>query len=140
MGGTCGRGRVAQKNITWHSKDINGFLPGETIYGTITKTSDATWVVDSAFMNHSTGTFVNTTLRSQVGDFVFNYADVTLEVYNVSSCDELAMGPVPFSHLSLSLTDGSKWVPPMWYTNGQPGCKGGVKVQNSTNILIEYTG
>ena len=32
------------------------------------------------------GGWKNTTLISQVGDYNYNYADVTLEAYNLTSC------------------------------------------------------
>ena len=128
------------KNVTWHSEDINGFNVGDTIYGRIEKTGVSTWAIDSAFRQKD-GSFKNTTLVSQVGDFVYNYASVTLEVYNISLCSQMSSGSTVVSNLQLGLSDKSSWLPQMWYTNGMPnGCKADVKVLNLTAIELSSSG
>ena len=108
------------KNLTWHSPDIAGFQPGDTIYGDIEKVSIDTWKITGGF-KYPNGTWENTSLTSQVGDFNYNYADVTLEVYNITSCDQMSNGDVVFSNLHLTTDNGKKeWNPPMWYTSGFP--------------------
>jgi hypothetical protein len=128
------------KNLTWHSKDIAGFGPGDTIFGTIEKLGDATWRVDGAFKD-TAGVFHNTTLTSRVGTFNYNYADVTLEVYNVSSCNQMSQGSAAFSQLDLALSDGSAWVPPMWYTSGLPNsCRTEMHIHDSKTMTISTGG
>jgi len=49
-------------NLTWHSPDIAGFLPGEVIYGSIERLDSITWKIDSAW--NDGGVWKNTTLIS----------------------------------------------------------------------------
>lgn len=128
------------KNLTWHSTDIAGFQPGDKIFGSIEKIAGETWRIDGAFQD-SKGTFHNTTLTSQVGSFDFNYADVTLEVYNVTSCDQMAEGAAVFSKLDLATSDGSAWVPPTWYVTGMPNnCKTEMHISDSHSMSISSGG
>ena len=60
------------KNLTWHSPDIAGFMPGETLYGRIDKQSADTWRIDGAWQEKN-GSWRNTTLVSEVGSFNYNY-------------------------------------------------------------------
>lgn len=104
-------------NVTWHSEDIHGFAPGDTVYGAIEKVADATWQIDSAVQDAG-GSWHNTSLTSQVGNYNFNYADVALEVYNVTNCDQLPHGTSSFTNLEITLSDGSSWMPTQWYVSG----------------------
>jgi len=54
-------------------------VEGDKISGSIEKIADSTWQTVSSFTAKNGSTF-NTTLTSRVGDFFYNYADVTLEV------------------------------------------------------------
>lgn len=124
------------KNLTWHSPDIAGFAPGETLFGRIEKQSADTWLIDGAWREKN-GTWHNTTLVSAVGGFNYNYADVTLEVYNVTSCAQMSQGSVAFSELALTLSDRSEWKPPMWYVTGQPtNCDVKMTIFNQTTMAI----
>lgn len=123
-------------NVTYHSEDIAGFKPGDTVYGRIEKTADATWTIDGAFKDGS-GNWRNTTLISQVGNYNYNYADVTIEAYNVSNCDQLPHGTSDFTELEISLSDGSSWVPPTWYVTGSTSdCDAGTKIHDARTISI----
>ena len=125
------------KNLTWHSPDIAGFQPGDTIYGDIQKLSSSTWKINGGWKS-ANGSWHNTTLTSEVGSFNYNYADVTLEVYNVTSCDELSNGQVKFSDLKLTTDDGKKeWVPSMWYTSGFPNsCRTTLTIDANNRSMI----
>jgi len=124
------------QNVTWHSEDIAGFVPGDTVYGRIEKTADATWTIDGAFKDGS-GHWHNTTLVSQVGNYNYNYADVTLEVYGVTSCDQMPYGASDFTELEISLSDGSSWVSPNWHVTGSTSdCQVGTTVHDARTISI----
>ena len=71
---------------------------GDTIYGRIEKQSPDTWLIDGAWQEEN-GRWRNTTLVSQAGGFNYNYADVTLEAYNLTSCAKMSKGSVTFSEL-----------------------------------------
>ena len=126
------------KNLTWHSPDVAGFVPGDTVFGTIEKVGGSTWRVDAAFRDATAGgVFRNTTLLSQVGGYNYNYADVTLEVYNVSTCLQMADGASNFAQLNLKLAGGQAWVPPTWYVTGLPtNCHAKVSIVNATSMAI----
>ncbi len=124
------------KNLTWHSADIAGFRPGDTIYGSIEKTSEDTWRVDGAW-RQGDGQWRNTTLTSRVGGYNYNYADVTLEVYNVTACDQMSAGRSVFSDIALTLDDGRRWVPPTWYVSGlDTSCQTSARVVNASQIEL----
>jgi len=124
------------KNLTWHSPDIAGFQPGDEIYGDITKISSATWKINGGFKS-ANGTWHNTTLTSEVGSYNYNYADVTLEVYNLTSCDQMVHGNVEFSDLHLTTEDGKDWVPSMWYPTGFPSnCKTTLEINKANHSMI----
>jgi len=125
------------KNLTWHSPDIAGFQPGDTIYGEITKIDAETWKINGGW-KESNGTWHNTTLLSQVGGYNYNYADVTLEVYNITDCEQMSNGDVLFEDLHLTTDHGTKeWDPPMWYVSGFPSsCHTTLKMNNSNHSMI----
>jgi len=122
------------KNLTWHSPDIAA-QPGAVIHGSIRRRSAAVWSIESAFRNASG--WHNTTLTSQVGAFNFNYADVTLETYNVTGCDGLVDGEVEFSELALHLSSKQAWTPPTWYVTGLPNnCETKLTIRNASVMAI----
>ena len=126
------------KNLTWHSPDI-AIETGDLIYGSIEKKSPAVWEIKSAFKN-ATG-WQNTTLTSQVGTYTFNYADVTLETYNVTDCSGMVGGSVGFTDLALTLASGKPWVPPTWYVTGQPNdCRTKLDILNASAMTITSSG
>ena len=128
------------KNLTWHSPDIAGFAPGDTIYGSIAKVGADTWRIDSAWQDAASGgsgAWHNTTLTSQVGGYNYNYADVTLEVYNLTSCDQMSTGSVAFTDLELLTSGGNRWTPSTWYPSGFPSsCDISLTFQSPTAMTI----
>ena len=125
------------KNLTWHSPDIAGFAPGATIYGDIAKVGDATWRIDGAWAAADGSGWKNTTLVSQVGGFDYNYADITLEVYNLTSCAQMSTGEVEFSHLELTTKDGKRWTPTTWYPAGLTNtCDVKMKIESASAMSI----
>ena len=125
------------KNLTWHSPDIAGFNPGDTIYGEIVKMDADTWKIQGGWQA-TNGTWHNTTLISEVGDFNYNYADVTLEVYNITNCNQMVNGNVTFSNLHLTTDKGTKdWVPSMWYPSGFPNdCQTTLKINEEGRSMV----
>ena len=69
--------------------------------------------------------------------FNYNYADVTLEAYNLTSCAKMSKGSVTFSELQLTLSDQSEWRPPMWYVTGQPtDCSVSMTIAPNKTIMV----
>jgi len=121
------------KNITVQSKTLTGFGAGDTIKGTIKRIDDATWFIDSTVVK----TGANTTLYSEVGDYLYNWADVTLEVYSVTACDEFAKGPMTFSSNVIKDVQGAT-ITPNWSLTKASDCSGVIKVVDSQTVTITH--
>jgi len=121
------------KNITVQSKTLTGFGAGDTIKGTIKRIDDATWFIDSTVVK----TGQNTTLYSEVGDYLYNWADVTLEVYSVTACDEFAKGPMTFSSNVIKDVQGAT-ITPNWSLTKASDCSGVIKVVDSQTVTITH--
>jgi len=122
------------KNITVQSKSITGFGAGDLINGYIDRVSDDTWKINSVIVKSG----ANTTLMAQVGTYLYDWADVTLEVYGVSECSQFAKGPMTFSKLTLKDEQGQT-LTPNWSFTGVTQCSGGIKQTDSTTITITHS-
>jgi len=60
------------------------------------------------------------------------YAFVTLEVYNVDSCQDYPTGTVPFTNLAFDQFT------PKWSTEATPGCGEKVSVGSPTAVTITF--
>jgi hypothetical protein len=119
-------------NITVSSKALFGLKDGDTFTGTINRKSPSTWTIDSIFNGK------HTTLNAQVGDYNYNWADVTLEVYNVDSCDDFAPNKANFNELTLKDAKGDK-LTPKWTFTKATSCGGKIAQASDTSIYIEHT-
>jgi len=118
-------------NITVSSPPIYGINPGNVLYGTIERTSSTVWRVDSEFNGQ------HTTLNGQVGPLNYNWADVTLEVYNVNQCGHFANGQFTASNLALYDSQGTRLTPSWQYTS-PTACNGRVYSTNPTTLIISH--
>jgi len=125
------------KNITVQSKTITGFGAGDTIKCTIQRQDDSTWIIDSTIAKSG----ANTTLVSHVGTYLYDWADVTLEVYSTATCSEFAKGPMEFQDLYLYGATNNV-LSPSWSLTGATGCSGSIKFdgQRAFNITHSQTG
>jgi hypothetical protein len=81
----------------------------------------------------------NTTLVPQVGTYLYDWADVTLEVYSTTTCNEFAKGPMQFTSLQL-LGPTQNVLAPNWSLTGATGCSGSIKEgTNAFNITHSQT-
>jgi hypothetical protein len=119
-------------NITVSSKALFGLNDGDTFTGTINRKSPSTWTITSTFNGKST------TLNAQVGDYNYNWADVTLEVYNVDSCSDFAPDKAYFNQLTLKDVQGDL-LTPQWTFTGPTDCGGSIVQVSSTSVYIEHT-
>jgi len=122
------------KNISVESKTIGSLQAGWHIAGTILRESASTWKIDSKVVE----TGANTTLYAQVGDYLYDWADVTQEVYNVNSCTQFATGPMTFTALTL-MDSQMQVLNPSWTFTGTTDCSGKETQINSTAIQIVHT-
>jgi len=120
------------KNITVSSPPIFGLKAGSQFNGNITRESPSTWLVDSEFNGQ------HTTLNSQVGDYIYNWADVTLEVYTVNDCPDFAKGKAFFNSLVLTDAQGQT-LSPVWKDySGSTTCGGTIGANGADSYYVEH--
>jgi hypothetical protein len=122
------------KNITVQSKSITGFGAGDTIKGTIKRQSSVSWMIDSTIVKSG----ANTTLYPQVGSYLYDWADVTLEVYSLSACNQFAAGPMTFSGLVLK-DQQQDTLAPVWKLTGPTQCNGNIKIVDAQTQTITHS-
>jgi len=122
------------KNITVKSPTLQGFKAGDTIVGTIKRQDAVTWRIDSLV----SPTGQTTTLMAQVGSYLYDWADVTLEVYNVVACGDFANGAMTFSGLTLKDSQ-QQTLSPGWQLTGTTDCSGSIKVSGTTAVIQHST-
>jgi len=120
------------KNITVNSPPVFGLQPGSQVGGTIFRVSDSTWRVDSLFNGQ------HSTLNAQVGDYIYNWADVTLEVYSVNACGDFAPGKAYFNDLKLTDKQGQA-LTPQWSFSKPTQCSGQITQSGAAQIFIQHT-
>ena len=119
-------------NITVSSPPINGLHPGARMNGYVQRVSADVWRVDSEFNGQ------HTTLNGQVGAMNYNWADVTLEVYNIAQCGDFASGNFVAGDLALFDQQNQRLNPQWSYTAPSP-CGGRIYAQNSQTMIITHT-
>jgi len=121
-------------NITTKSTTLTGFAAGDQIKGTIKRQDSSTWMIDSYVVPSGK----NTTLFAHVGTYLYDWADVTLEVYNVVSCGDFANGPMTFTGLQL-MDVQQEILKPNWQLTGQTDCNGHITVSGTTSQITHST-
>jgi len=121
------------KNITVQSKTITGFGAGDQIKGTIQRIDSYDWLIDATIVKSG----ANTTLYSHVGSYLYNWADVTLEVYTVTSCNQFAVGPMTFSDLVLKDVQQDV-LSPQWTFTRATDCSGKIAQTDATTMYIQH--
>jgi len=122
-------------NITTKSRTITGFGAGDQIRGTLNRQDASTWVIDSTIVKSG----ANTTLTSHVGTYLYDWTDVTLEVYSTTTCNEFARGPMQFTNLAIYGPDGAS-LTPQWTLTGATGCGGSITFDGKSAFNITHTG
>lgn len=120
-------------NITVHSPPLFGLTAGSSLQGVISRESASTWKIDSIFNGK------HTTLNAQVGDYIYNWADITLEVYHVNACQDLARGKALFNDLVLTDSQGQT-INPAWNDiSGNTLCGGSIASNGANSYVIQHT-
>jgi len=120
------------KNITVSSPPVFGLTGGSQFNGIISRESPSTWLVDSNFNGK------HTSLNAQVGDYIYNWADVTLEVYSVNNCVDFAMGKAYFNALVLTDSQGQTLSPSWQNLSGATLCGGSIVPNGQNSYVIEH--
>jgi len=140
---TWGNGHSKWNMASWnccpngepHTSDFIQNIPdGSTLGGAIDMSSDTTkWSVVSSYGSQQV------TLTVDTADRNFNYCDVTLETYGVTSCDQMASSPMEFSDMSLTLVGGTQDTP-NWSAGQEPTeCGGSLDIASPQQITITHT-
>jgi len=120
-------------NITVSSPPLFGLKAGSSLQGVISRESASTWKIDSIVGGQ------HTTLNAQVGDYIYNWADVTLEVYSVNTCQDLAKGKMFFNDLAMTDSQGQT-LSPKWTATGPTLCGGSIQSASANSAFIQHTG
>jgi len=119
-------------NITVSSPPVFGLVPGSKVGGVIKRFSASTWTIDSSFNGQ------HTVLNAQVGDYNYNWADVTLEVYSITGCQDFAPGQAYFNALILKDVQ-NQVLSPQWTFTPQSMCGGVIQQTAPTSIYIQHS-
>jgi len=122
------------KNISVQSKTISGLKAGQHINGIIKRVDSVTWDIESIVQE----TGANTTLTPQVGSYLYDWADVTLEVYSVTACNQFATGPCVFSALNLKDVQGDT-LTPAWQLTKTTQCNGVIQSSGANSLSITHS-
>uniref|UniRef100_A0A6B2LDW6 Uncharacterized protein n=1 Tax=Arcella intermedia TaxID=1963864 RepID=A0A6B2LDW6_9EUKA len=119
-------------NITVSSPPLFGLTAGSTFQGVISRQSPSTWLIDSIFDGK------HTTLNTQVGDYIYNWADITLEVYSVNTCNDFAKGKAFFNSLVLLDQQGQTLTPQWENDSGNTLCGGSIAPASANSYYIQH--
>jgi len=123
------------KNLTVHSTYLGDVNEGESWLGLFNLTGPD--MFETVSKNVQTGQETKLSCPRQGRNF--NWADATLEVYNVKSCDEFAVGPMTFTENKLWDTDMNPMTP-KWLLTADKPCGGKTTMENDGTITIEHSG
>jgi len=119
-------------NITVSSPPLFGLTAGSSMQGIISRETDSTWKIDSVFNGK------HTTLNAQVGDYIYNWADITLEVYYVNTCQDFARGKASFNSLVLTDSQGEN-LTPNWSPTATTLCGGSISSAGPGSYVIQHS-
>jgi hypothetical protein len=115
------------------STPFQGFGAGDTLYGSI-QASGGNWVVISSWPASGQ----STTLSVPSANRDFDWIDVTLETYTVTSCNQFPNGPMVFS--DMVFTDQSGQTSPVWTDDtGPTECGGNLVINSPSQITITHS-
>ena len=123
------------KNLRVHSDYIQDVKPGDSFYSFFNITTDGgTFVVSGT----SAATGKSTALTCPRQGRNFNWADATLEVYQITSCDMFSPAEMEFQHVSLWDTS-YKPLLPEWALSPPSPCGGSIIVDPVMNGAIHVS-
>lgn len=120
-------------NISTTSRTITGIKAGDEIVGNMERVDDSTWKIDSTVNGQTT------TLQPHIGDYKYIWADVTLEIYSISSCDQYSSGKTHFTDMVLTSASG-KVLTPQWTQPSGTDCQGKLDILSASAIDIYHNG
>jgi len=122
--------------MTTHSPYDYDYKPGDEIFAYFNLTKPGVFEIGSR--NLRTGVQNGPLEAVSPGAWRFNWADATLEVYNVKRCDEFAGGTMKFGELKLWDTDMIRILKNDWLLTSERPCGGLTKQQDSQTITVQH--
>lgn len=116
------------QDLVVHSAYIQNVEPGERFYGAFNLSADGQ---NFTVVSRSERTKQETSLVCPRQGRNFNWADVTLEVYGMASCDDFAVGKMKFLNVSLWDVAWQAMAPSWLFTSGKP-CAGDISYLRDT--------
>ena len=113
------------------STPIKGINSGDKAFGAIYATPN-----ESTVVSEWEGQYSNLTVAN-AGRY-WDYADVTLETYSVTSCDQMATGTFVFENLQLFASDGTLLAPEWKNTTIEPSECGGSISASGVTVAISH--
>ena len=106
----------------WYSDPITDFQEGDVLYGEVTASADLS---EYTILSQTPGN--STALTVDTKGLTFDWADVTMEVYNVGDCSQFPTESVTFSDMTL-LGSGGESLTPDWTVSQDDTCGGYITV------------
>jgi len=106
---------------------------GATMTGGVERTDSNTWDVYGTNENGQ-----KTDLKQRVGPYKYTWADVTMEQYSYSQCNQSPKGPITFKNMKIWNGAGQE-ITPEWKGTGETMCKGTLIIKSPSEITIEHT-
>ncbi len=116
----------------WYSDPITDFAPGDKLYGEIVSTDGG-----ESYTITSTTPGSSTSLTVDTKGLTFDWADVTLEVYSVTDCNQFPTQGIDFT--DMKITSGGKDVSATWNVIKGNSCHDAVNVIDSADVSISAT-
>merc|ERR1712064_3065 len=118
---------------TTTSRTIRGLQAGDEIVGNMERVDDSTWKIDSTVNGQTT------TLQPHIGAYNYIWADVTLEIYSISTCDQYSSGKTHFTDMVLTSASGEV-LTPQWTQPRGTECQGKLDILSPSAIDIYHNG
>lgn len=116
----------------WYSDPITDFTTGDTLFGEMASTDGGkTYTITSSTPSSSTELTVDT------AGLTFDWADVTLEVYSVTDCDQFPSAGVDFTDMKIE--SGGQAVTADWSVKQGSSCHDKVSVMDAADVSIFAT-
>jgi len=106
-----------------YATPVQGFGPGDTIYGTII--ADGTTSGSDFTVNSCVGSDCSP-LSCPAQGRVFTNVDTTLETYHITACDQFAAGTMSFTNMKLTFVGGAPATPDWQQVTGATECSGSI--------------
>lgn len=123
---------ISPNGQVWYSDPVTDFSSGDTLFGEIVSTDGGeSYTITSSTPGSSTELTVDTS------GLTFDWADVTLEVYSVTSCNQFPTQGVAFTDMVIE--SGGRSINADWTVKKGNSCNDVVDVIDPADVSITAT-